>query len=226
MPGKYALLSVSDKTGLIPLAKDLAALEFNLIASGGTAKAIREAGLPVQDVADITQAPEMLGGRVKTLHPAIHGGILSRTTPSDLSDMQARNYNLIDLVVCNLYPFSKTISKEGVTIPEAVEEVDIGGVTLLRAAAKNHERVTVLVDAGDYKGFVEEVRGGGVSEGTRQRLALKAFTHTAEYDAAISGYFRQQYAGNGKQQMFLRYGANPHQKPAEVYIADRELPFK
>ncbi|KAJ3099128.1 bifunctional phosphoribosylaminoimidazolecarboxamide formyltransferase/IMP cyclohydrolase [Phlyctochytrium planicorne] len=225
MPG-FALLSVSDKTDLIPLAKGLAGNGYNLIASGGTAKAIRDAGLPVQDVADITKAPEMLGGRVKTLHPAIHGGILARNIPSDDADMVARGYDKIDIVVCNLYPFEKTVSKEGVTIAEAVEEVDIGGVTLLRAAAKNHDRVTILCDAKDYSVVLDEIANGGIQASTRQRLALKAFTHTADYDTAISGYFRRQYSGSGKEHMFLRYGANPHQKPAEVYTTHCDLPFK
>ncbi|KAJ3410901.1 bifunctional phosphoribosylaminoimidazolecarboxamide formyltransferase/IMP cyclohydrolase [Chytridiales sp. JEL 0842] len=230
---KYALLSVSDKTGLLDLAKALVAVKVNLIASGGTAKAIRDAGLPVQDVADITKAPEMLGGRVKTLHPAVHGGILARDIPSDNADMAARNYNKIDFVVCNLYPFEKTIAREDVTIPMAVEEVDIGGVTLLRAAAKNHARVSILCDPTDYPSFIAEVQksfaasgSATISETTRQKLALKAFTHTADYDAAISSYFRQQYAGQGEQHMVLRYGANPHQKPAEVSNPHGKLPFK
>ncbi|KAJ3104223.1 bifunctional phosphoribosylaminoimidazolecarboxamide formyltransferase/IMP cyclohydrolase [Phlyctochytrium bullatum] len=226
---KIALLSVSDKTGLVPLAQNLSTLGYTLVASGGTAKAIRDAGLPVKDVADITQAPEMLGGRVKTLHPAIHGGILARPNhDQDAADLLNRGYGFIDIVVCNLYPFEKTINKAGgATIAEAVEEVDIGGVTLLRAAAKNHARVAVVVDAADHEVVVKEIKeAGGVSEATRKRLALKAFEHTAEYDTAISGYFRQQYAGEGKQHMVLRYGANPHQKPAEVFVADKDLPFK
>ncbi|KAJ3329391.1 bifunctional phosphoribosylaminoimidazolecarboxamide formyltransferase/IMP cyclohydrolase [Blyttiomyces sp. JEL0837] len=227
------ILSVSDKTGLLDLAKGLVDLKINLIASGGTAKAIRDAGLPVQDVADITKAPEMLGGRVKTLHPAVHGGILARDIPQDDADMAARGYDKIDIVVCNLYPFEKTIANPNVTIPMAVEEVDIGGVTLLRAAAKNHARVAILCDPRDYTSFVAELKSSSastgtptVSEATRQKLALKAFTQTADYDTAISGYFRQQYAGNGKQHLVLRYGANPHQKPAQVFNPHGDLPFK
>ncbi|KAI9017515.1 cytidine deaminase-like protein [Gaertneriomyces semiglobifer] len=175
----------------------------------------------------------MLGGRVKTLHPAVHGGILARDIPSDQSDMQTRGYSYIDFVVCNLYPFEATIRKQGVTIPEAVEEVDIGGVTLLRAAAKNHARVTILSDPADYPAFIDELvqthtKTGqvSISEATRQKFALKAFTHTADYDTAISGYFREQYAGEGKMQLKLRYGANPHQKPAEVYVKHGALPFQ
>ncbi|KXS17164.1 AICARFT/IMPCHase bienzyme [Gonapodya prolifera JEL478] len=230
---KFALLSVSDKTGLLDLAKGLHALDVKLVASGGTAKAIRDAGLPVADVADITKAPEMLGGRVKTLHPAVHGGILARNIPQDDADMTARGYDKIDFVVCNLYPFQKTIAKEGVTIPEAVEEVDIGGVTLLRAAAKNHARVTIVSDPSDYTFLLDELKASKTSTGevkasdaTRQRFALKAFTHTADYDTAISGYFRDQYAGNGDQSLALRYGVNPHQKPAKVFVTEGKLPFK
>ncbi|KAJ3322523.1 bifunctional phosphoribosylaminoimidazolecarboxamide formyltransferase/IMP cyclohydrolase, partial [Gonapodya sp. JEL0774] len=159
------LLSVSDKTGLLDLARGLHSFEVKLVASGGTAKAIRDAGLPVADVADITQAPEMLGGRVKTLHPAVHGGILARDIPQDDADMKARGYDKIDFVVCNLYPFQKTVAKEGVTIPEAVEEVDIGGVTLLRAAAKNHARVTVVSDPTDYVGLLEELKATKAATG-------------------------------------------------------------
>ncbi|KAI8823439.1 cytidine deaminase-like protein [Fimicolochytrium jonesii] len=233
MAAKIALLSVSDKTGLLDLAKALHGVDVKLVASGGTAKAIRDAGLPVEDVADITKAPEMLGGRVKTLHPAVHGGILARDIDQDNADMKARGYDKIDFVVCNLYPFEKTVAKAGVTIPEAVEEVDIGGVTLLRAAAKNHARVTIVSDPTDYPALIAELQksfketgAATVSEGNRQKFALKAFTQTADYDTAISGYFRQQYAGNGTQQLTLRYGANPHQKPAQVFTKHGDLPFK
>jgi phosphoribosylaminoimidazolecarboxamide formyltransferase/IMP cyclohydrolase len=175
----------------------------------------------------------MLGGRVKTLHPAVHGGILARDIPQDNADMEARGYDKIDFVVCNLYPFEKTVANPAVTIPQAVEEVDIGGVTLLRAAAKNHARVAILCDPKDYPSLINEINTSfqstgvaTVSEATKQQLALKAFTHTADYDTAISNYFRQQYAGNGKQQLVLRYGANPHQKPAQVFNSHGPLPFK
>ena len=179
----------------------------------------------------MTKAPEMLGGRVKTLHPAVHGGILARSSlASDVADMQARGYDFIDLVVCNLYPFEKTIAaKDGVTVAQAVEEVDIGGVTLLRAAAKNHERVTVICEPADYPVVLKEMQSTPatkeVSESTRKSMALKAFTHTAEYDAAISDYFRKQYAGQGVSQLTLRYGMNPHQAPAQDY-SHGKLPFK
>lgn len=148
---------MSDKTGLIPLGKKLSDLGLTLVASGGTAKSLRDAGLKVKDVSDITNAPEMLGGRVKTLHPAVHGGILSRLIDSDLADLAKQKYDLIRVVVCNLYPFVDTVSKPGVTIDDAVENIDIGGVTLLRAAAKNHSRVTILCDPKDYDTVLAEM---------------------------------------------------------------------
>lgn len=213
-----ALLSVSDKTDVLNFAKQLVGLGFDLIASGGTAKSIRDSGLPVQDVSDITNAPEMLGGRVKTLHPAVHGGILARLSDSDRADMKLQNYDYIQVVVCNLYPFVDTVSKPNVTVADAVENIDIGGVTLLRAAAKNHARVTVVCDPRDYSNVISEMQThGDTTERTRQTLALKAFTHTAQYDDAISDYFRKQYSAN-ESQLTLRYGMNPHQKPAQVII--------
>lgn len=168
----------------------------------------------------------MLSGRVKTLHPAVHAGILARDLASDEKDLADQNINKVDYVVCNLYPFKDTVAKINVTIPEAVEEIDIGGVTLIRAAAKNHTRVTILSDPADYASFLQELDNGDVSEASRQRHALKAFEHTADYDAAISDFFRKQYAGNGAQQLSLRYGANPHQKPASAYVRSGALPFK
>ncbi|KAF9219728.1 bifunctional purine biosynthesis protein ade10 [Gyrodon lividus] len=172
----------------------------------------------------------MLGGRVKTLHPAVHGGILARSIPSDERDLEEQSISKISIVVCNLYPFTSTISKPGCTLAEAVEEIDIGGVTLLRAAAKNHERVCVLSDPADYDEFLDAWKNGGVSLALRNRLALKAFEMTAKYDEAISGYFREQYATSADshpvQRMVLRYGANPHQKPAQAFVTEGELPFK
>lgn len=167
----------------------------------------------------MTKAQEILGGRVKTLHPAVHGGILARKSlESDVADMQTNGYPFIDFVVCNLYPFQKTIQSPNVTIAQAVEEIDIGGVTLLRAAAKNHDRVTILCDPQDYAKAVAELKASGkVSDTTRQSLALKAFTHTADYDQAISDYFRKQYASDGASQLNLRYGMNPHQAPAQLF---------
>ena len=222
---KTAILSVYDKTGLLDLAKGLVAANVRILASGGTAKLIREAGFPVEDVSSITHAPEMLGGRVKTLHPAVHGGILARNLESDEHDLTAQGIEKVDFVVCNLYPFKETISKVAVTVPEAVEEIDIGGVTLLRAAAKNHERVSILSDPQDYAHFLEELKSGEITAETRNRLALKAFEHTADYDVAISDFFRKQYAENISQ-LPLRYGANPHQKPAQAFVSEGELPFK
>lgn len=222
---KTAILSVYDKTGLLDLAKGLVAANVRILASGGTAKLIREAGFPVEDVSSITHAPEMLGGRVKTLHPAVHGGILARNLESDEHDLTAQGIEKVDFVVCNLYPFKETISKVAVTVPEAVEEIDIGGVTLLRAAAKNHERVSILSDPQDYAHFLEELKSGEITVETRNRLALKAFEHTADYDVAISDFFRKQYAENISQ-LPLRYGANPHQKPAQAFVSEGELPFK
>ncbi|KAI4504683.1 hypothetical protein M0802_000233 [Mischocyttarus mexicanus] len=201
--GKLALLSVSDKTSLLPLGKKLHDIGLTLVASGGTAKSLREAGLPVKDVSDITGAPEMLGGRVKTLHPAVHA------------------------VICNLYPFVKTVSNPDVKIDDAVENIDIGGVTLLRAAAKNHSRVTVVCDPSDYDKVINEIETSpnkDTSVQTRQMLALKAFTHTAEYDNAISDFFRKQYSA-GVSQLTLRYGMNPHQKPAQIFTNLDKLPL-
>jgi phosphoribosylaminoimidazolecarboxamide formyltransferase/IMP cyclohydrolase len=222
-----AILSVYDKTGLLDLAKGLHECGVRLLASGGTAKMIRQANFPVEDVSAITKAPEMLGGRVKTLHPAVHGGILARNLDSDNSDLSANSIDKIDFVVCNLYPFSETVARINVTIPEAVEEIDIGGVTLLRAAAKNHSRVTIISDPNDYHDLLTELKKDGeVSERNRQRYALKAFEQTASYDSAISEFFRKKYAGEGDQFLPLRYGANPHQKPATVSMPDKSLPFK
>ncbi|OWF42604.1 bifunctional purine biosynthesis protein PURH-like isoform X1 [Mizuhopecten yessoensis] len=226
--GELALISVSDKTGLIPFAKELVALGLKLAASGGTAKAIKDAGIPVSCVSDITGAAEMLGGRVKTLHPAVHGGILARLTESDQADMKKAGYTMIRLVACNLYPFVKTVADPSVLPENAVEQIDIGGVTLLRAAAKNHARVTVVCDPADYSRVLEEMKNNSTidtREATRQRLAVKAFNHTAEYDAAISDYFRRQYSA-GVSQLSLRYGMNPHQKPAQISTTLPNLPIK
>ncbi|KAF8467668.1 cytidine deaminase-like protein [Kalaharituber pfeilii] len=226
MSQKTAILSVYNKTGLLDLAKGLVQNNVRLLASGGTAKLIKDAGFPVEDVSSITHAPEMLSGRVKTLHPAVHAGILARDLESDEKDLAEQNINKVDYVVCNLYPFKETVNKINVTIAEAVEEIDIGGVTLLRAAAKNHSRVTILSDPADYPGFLEELKRGEVSEASRKAYALKAFEHTADYDAAISEFFRKKYAGDGIQQLTLRYGANPHQKPAQAFMKSARLPFK
>jgi phosphoribosylaminoimidazolecarboxamide formyltransferase / IMP cyclohydrolase len=179
----------------------------------------------LRDVSAITNAPEMLSGRVKTLHPAVHAGILARNLESDEKDLADQNINKVDFVVCNLYPFKDTVAKINVTVPEAVEEIDIGGVTLLRAAAKNHSRVTILSDPNDYPNFLQDLEKGTIAEEQKQLYALKAFEHTADYDAAISDFFRKQYAGTGLQHMTLRYGANPHQKPAAAFMKESKLPY-
>lgn len=212
---------------MIPFARQLHEAGLRLVASGGTAKALRDVDLPVADVSDITNAPEMLGGRVKTLHPAVHGGILARKIESDLADMVARQYQYVSVVVCNLYPFVKTISQPGVSVEEAVEQIDIGGVTLLRAAAKNFARVTIVCDPNDYDLVGKELLAnqGTTLPTTRSRLAVKAFNQTAQYDAAISNYFRSQFS-SGTSQLSLRYGMNPHQKPAQIYTFHDRLPLQ
>uniref|UniRef100_A0A8C2WE13 Bifunctional purine biosynthesis protein ATIC n=1 Tax=Cyclopterus lumpus TaxID=8103 RepID=A0A8C2WE13_CYCLU len=213
------LNAVSDKSGLVDFAKRLVDVGLSLVASGGTAKALRDAGLAVRDVSELTGHPEMLGGRVKTLHPAVHGGILARKNPTDAADMEKLGYSLVRVAVCNLYPFVKTVSNPNVPVEDAVEQIDIGGVTLLRAAAKNHARVTIVCDPADYSVVAKEMESSGDKDTTletRRTLALKAFTHTAQYDEAISDYFRGQYS-RGVSQLPLRYGMNPHQAPAQLY---------
>ncbi len=189
---RLALLSVSDKTGLVELAKSLVErFEFELVSSGGTAKAIAGASLPVTKVSDFTGSPEILGGRVKTLHPRIHGGILGRPSlPSDAEDMATNNIQPFDLVVVNLYPFEQTIAKPDVTLSEAIEQIDIGGPTLLRAAAKNHAHLTVLCSPSQYKLYLQEMaaKAGAVSLEFRLECARQAFWHTANYDQAIPHY--------------------------------------
>ncbi len=167
----------------------------------------------------------MLSGRVKTLHPAVHAGILARNIESDEKDLADQHIEKVDFVVCNLYPFKQTVSKINVTIDEAVEEIDIGGVTLLRAAAENHSRVTILSDPNDYPSFLEELKKGEITDQSKKIFALKAFEHTADYDSAISDFFRKKYS-EGISQLPLRYGANPHQKPAQAYVTEGVLPFK
>ncbi|KAB5523268.1 hypothetical protein PHYPO_G00150530 [Pangasianodon hypophthalmus] len=228
MSTELALLSVSDKAGLLDFAKRLVSVGLSLVASGGTAKALRDAGLSVRDVSELTGFPEMLGGRVKTLHPAVHGGILARNTPSDQADMEKLGFNLVRVVVCNLYPFVKTVASPNVTVADAVEQIDIGGVTLLRAAAKNHARVTVVCDPADYELVAKEMEASSESDTsveTRKTLALKAFTHTAQYDDAIADYFRREFS-SGVSQLSLRYGMNPHQSPAQIYTLKPTLPIK
>ena len=222
-----ALLSVSDKTGLVDFGRGLAALGVELVASGGTAAALREARLAVLDVAELTQSPEMLGGRVKTLHPRIHGGILARRDHAgDQADVRERELAPIDLVVVNLYPFEATIATPGTTLADAIEKIDIGGPSMIRSAAKNHAFVGVVVDPADYPSILTELRekGGTLGAATRQQLAVKAFARTAQYDAAIHAYLAQQgdpapgfparLEIDLPRAAALRYGENPHQGAA------------
>ncbi|OUL24926.1 bifunctional phosphoribosylaminoimidazolecarboxamide formyltransferase/IMP cyclohydrolase [Nostoc sp. 106C] len=225
---RLALLSVSNKTGLIDLARSLVEeFNFDLISSGGTAKAIKDAGIPVTKVSDYTGSPEILGGRVKTLHPRIHGGILARRDlAQDVTDLENNQIRPIDLVVVNLYPFEETIAKPGVTLPEAIEQIDIGGPAMLRAASKNFAHLTVLCDPAQYDEYLDELRqhDGAASLEFRQKSALKGFLHTASYDQAIASYLAaaqssesslpQQYSLSGQQLQSLRYGENPHQSAA------------
>ena len=186
-----AILSVHDKTGIVDLAKGLAALNWTLLASGGTAKLLRENGLSVTEVADYTQSPEILGGRVKTLHPAIHGGLLARPTEADHQQLLNLGWDFIDLVAVNLYPFEATIAKPNVTYDEVIENIDIGGVTLIRAAAKNHERVTLVCDPADYDGVLSKLNDGEIPFDLRKQLSIKGFQVTAHYDALIAAYLER-----------------------------------
>ena len=224
---RRALLSVSDKNGLVDFARGLAELGVELVASGGTAGALREAGLEVVDVETLTGSPEMLGGRVKTLHPRVHGGVLARRDhEGDRADLSAHDLKAIDLVVVNLYPFEATVAKPDVSLAEAVEKIDIGGPSMIRSAAKNHAYVGVVVDPADYPDVLAELRdAGGLGDVTRSRLALRAFERTARYDAAIHAWladrersgedpFPAQLAVDLGRAALLRYGENPHQRAA------------
>ena len=182
-----ALLSVHNKTGLVEFARSLASLGWTLLASGGTSKLLRDKDIPVTEVAHYTKSPEILGGRVKTLHPAIHGGLLARPTEEDHQQLLNLGWDYIDLVAVNLYPFEATIAKADVTYAEVIENIDIGGVTLIRAAAKNHERVTLVCDPADYASVLAALQNGTISD-LRKPLAVKGFKVTAHYDTAISGY--------------------------------------
>ncbi len=223
-----ALISVSDKTGIVALAQGLHDLGVEIYSTGGTAQAIRSAKIPVTDVASYTGSPEILDGRVKTLHPRVHGGILGKANdPKHLGEMEQHGISPIGLVVVNLYPFEKTVSRLECSIDEAIENIDIGGVALLRSAGKNHAFVTVLADPDDYRGVVEELRndGGQVSAETRRRLAVKAFQHTANYDSVITNYLDRDAPTEEnpfptflpvrfEKLSTLRYGENMHQQGA------------
>ena len=183
-----AILSVHDKTGLVDFAKGLADLGWTLLASGGTAKLLNENGIKATEVADYTKSPEILGGRVKTLHPAVHGGLLARPTAADHQQLLDLGWDYIDLVAVNLYPFEATIAKPGVTYAEVIENIDIGGVTLIRAAAKNHARVALVCDPADYSEVLKALRSGDIPDEMRKKLAVKGFKSTAHYDGVISAY--------------------------------------
>lgn len=223
---RRAVISVSNKTGVVELARELADLGYELVSTGGTFKTIKEADIPVRYVTEITGFPEILDGRVKTLNPYVHGGILAMRTDEHLAQLQEHNITPIDLVVVNLYPFRETISKPNVTLADAIENIDIGGPTMVRAAAKNHKYVGIVVNPARYGEVVAELKvNGGLSDETRFKLAVEAFTHTAEYDLMISTYLGNQLEGEGhpfpgKINLFMekaqdcRYGENPHQKAA------------
>ena len=219
---KRALISVSDKSEIVDFARELIKLDFEILSTGGTCKILQENGVPVIQVSDVTGFPEIMNGRVKTLHPAVHGGILAnKHNPEHLEALKRHNIKPIDLVVVNLYPFRKTIENPDVTEAEAIEQIDIGGPTMVRAAAKNFHSIAIVVQKEDYPIVLEEMREyGEVSPETRRNLAKKAFQHTAEYDAYISGYFSticdeslpSQFSLSLPLAQTLRYGENPHQK--------------
>lgn len=216
-----ALISVSDKTGVVEFARELEQLGVQVISTGGTHKKLEEAGIDVTGISDVTGFPECLDGRVKTLHPAVHGGILARRdVPEHMQQLKDLNIETIDIVAINLYPFKETIMKPDVTLADAIENIDIGGPTMLRSAAKNHKDVAVVCDPADYAIVAEELRANGeVSYKTKYRLALKVFEHTAAYDAMISQYLREQIDAplpdnvtlTFEKLQDLRYGENPHQ---------------
>ena len=229
---RRALVSVHDKTGVIEFARALGGLGIEIVSTGGTAKLLRDAGVAVRDVADVTGFPEMLDGRVKTLHPMIHAGILARRdVPGHLEALDKHGIPPIDLVVVLLYPFETTVARPGVTLDEAIEQIDVGGPTMIRAAAKNHASVGVVTDPSQYPGVLDELRrSGALSDATRYRLAQDAFRRTAQYDAAIASYLRSPQATvtppaapeawplrlriDAERALGLRYGENPHQAAA------------
>jgi len=234
MKVRRALISVHDKTEVVDFARELARLGVEILSTGGTAKLLRESGVPVRDVSEVTGFPEMLDGRVKTLHPKIHGGILARRdAPAHLEALAQHGIPPIDLVVVALYPFEATVARPGVSMAEAIEQIDVGGRTMIRAAAKNHGSVGVVTDAGQYRAVLDELRasGGELGDATRFRLAQEAFRRTAQYDAAIAAYLRSPATApsaperqpdefphplrlEAERELSLRYGENPHQTAA------------
>jgi len=224
---KRALISVSDKSGVVEFAKALVEMGVEIISTGGTAKALLNAGIKVTGISEVTGFPEMMEGRVKTLHPAVHGGILAdRSKPDHMRQIEEHGIEPIDLVAVNLYPFARTVAKPDVTLEDAIENIDIGGPSMVRSAAKNFAGVTIVVDPADYDAVLQEMRenDGETTYETRARLAVKAFTHTAAYDTMISGYLRGKFMPAEKfpgmidlrfeKVQDLRYGENPHQKGA------------
>ena len=220
---KRALISVSDKNGILDFAKELAALNVEIISTGGTADLLRKNGIKVTGISDITGFPECLDGRVKTLHPRVHAGLLAiRKNPEHMKQLKELGIEPIDMVVVNLYPFKQTILKENVTFEEAIENIDIGGPTMLRSAAKNYQDVVVIVDPDDYMPVLKEIREtGDVSLKTRLRLCYKVFQHTSHYDTLIQQYLRKQLDDGSFPETLtltfekvqdMRYGENPHQR--------------
>ena len=225
---KQALISVSDKAGVADFARELVALGYSILSTGGTAKLLAKEGIPCREVADYTGFPEMLDGRVKTLDPHIHAGILARRcVPEHMKALEEHHIGTIDIVCVNLYPFEQTIARPDCTFELAIENIDIGGPTMIRAAAKNHESVTVIVDPSDYDRVIAAIKAGGVTAEMRLALAKKVFAHTAKYDAAITNYLTSLDENREKTKDFpdiltrqwekvqdMRYGENPHQKAA------------
>lgn len=230
MTYRTALLSVSDKTGLLPFAQALSDLGYRILSTGGTLKTLQENGIKAQQVSDHTGFPEIMDGRVKTLHPKIHGGLLAvRDLPAHQDAMKTHGIDPIDIVAVNLYPFRETVAKAEVTLEEAIENIDIGGPSMLRSSAKNHKYVTVVCAPSDYNRVIEEIRAeGNTSPGTRQALAIKAFGHTADYDAAITDWLSGRIQSESTLRLSfvkgrtLRYGENDHQK-AEFYLEKEAL---
>lgn len=229
---KRALISVSDKTNLVPFVKELTELGVEVISTGGTHKLLQENGIDVIGISEVTGFPEIMDGRLKTLHPNIHGGLLAvRENDEHMAQIEKHGIQPIDLVVVNLYPFKETISKDDVTYEEAIENIDIGGPGMLRAASKNHQDVTVIVDPRDYDSVVQQIKEGGVSLEKKRELAAKVFRHTAAYDALIADYLTnfvgetepEQFTVTFEKKQSLRYGENPHQQ-ATFY--ENALPSK
>ena len=229
---KRALVSVSDKTGLVDFVKGLQTAGWEIIATGGTQKLLEDSGVKTIGISDVTGFPEICDGRVKTLHPKVHGGLLARRDePSHLQALQENGIEFIDLVCVNLYPFRETIAKEGTTMAEAIEKIDIGGPSMLRSAAKNYNDVTVVCDPADYDTILAEINAtGNTTLETRLQLSAKAYTHTAQYDCCIATYMREKAGLNEKLflefdlKQGLRYGENPHQS-AKFYASTKAIPF-